>query len=178
MKNRYSVNEIPYLKNKKIFFDANVLIYVFWPTTPDNTKAKNYLNVFSKLLKNNISMFIDFIVLSEVINRILKIEYNNISNHEKENFKEFRNSIQGREIISTLYTQIKNKIIPNFSIIGKIFTKENLENFLENFSLDFNDNAIVSICKDNNFILCTNDFDFANEDIDILTANPKFFQKR
>lgn len=43
--------------------------------------------------------------------------------------------------------------------------------FVDANELDFVDKAIVSLCKENNLVLLTNDKDFKNADLDILTAN-------
>ena len=41
-------------------------------------------------------------------------------------------------------------------------------------SLDFNDKAIQSVCAKNNFVLLTNDIDYKETSLDILSANKKF----
>jgi len=38
-------------------------------------------------------------------------------------------------------------------------------------NLDFSDKAIVKICDKNQFVLLTNDLDFKNENIDILSCH-------
>lgn len=40
-------------------------------------------------------------------------------------------------------------------------------------SLDFNDKAIELICRENNFVLMTNDADYMGTSLEILTANNK-----
>jgi len=179
VKNRYSTKDIKTItNNRSVFFDANVLIYIFWPTTPSDAKAKSYSSIFTKLLKNKNPLIINFVILSEVINRILKIEYERYkaNNHEKVLFKQFRKSEEGRKIVSIIYSEIRNKIMRVFKISSKMFTKEDIESFLRKDSLDFNDNAIVSLCKYSNYVLCTHDADFTDEDIDIISSNSEFFK--
>ena len=48
-----------------------------------------------------------------------------------------------------------------------------LEELLVVDELDFNDKIIFSLCKEKNMVLLTNDSDFVQSDIDILSANPK-----
>lgn len=43
--------------------------------------------------------------------------------------------------------------------------------------LDFNDKAIVRICEENSLVLLTNDQDFKNSGLDILTGNPRILSK-
>ena len=67
---------------------------------------------------------------------------------------------------------VKDNILPNFEIQGKAYTKADIESFLQVDSLDFMDKAFIPICKENNCILLTNDKDFANTDIEILSSSP------
>jgi len=73
--------------------------------------------------------------------------------------------------LDDIYRIVKRKIVDNFSISGKSFTKTDIEGFLQNNGLDFSDKGIVALCKDNNFVLLTNDKDFATADVEILTSN-------
>ena len=41
--------------------------------------------------------------------------------------------------------------------------------------LDFSDKAIIKICEDNQFILLTNDTDFKNSYIDIVSCHKRMF---
>lgn len=180
MPNRYEINDIPSLKGRKIFIDANIIIYLFWPTA--STYWENaYASIFSGLLKQNISISLDFIVISEAVNRAIRIEYekhlqeNNIKK-ETLKFKEYRDSEAGRQTLEDIYQVISEKVLNKFLVTGKIFTKTEIESYLSVDCLDFNDKAIISLCKENNFIFLTNDKDFVNADIDILTSNPSLLK--
>lgn len=181
MNTRSSLDNISSIQNRKIFFDANILIYIFWPTHQHPYEEK-YSNYFSHVLKNkvnlNCSFSTDFIVISEICNRIIKIEYDNYLknvNLSKENlpFKTFRNKKEGKDTLKEIYSIIKNKILRNFTIIGKAFLKEDIEKCLCFDSLDFCDRAISQLCRENNCILLTNDIDFASTDLDIISSNPR-----
>lgn len=173
----YTSSDIAILKGRKIFFDANVLIYNFWSNY--SNWVDKYSTIFNSLLKQGNEMFVDYIVISEVVNRVIKIEYSNflqeknISNKELP-FKKYRNSKDGKEIIREIYATIQFKIINNFSIVGKDFTKSNLESFLIVDSMDFSDKAIAEICIENNFVLLTNDIDFIDSSLDVLSSNPRY----
>jgi predicted nucleic acid-binding protein len=58
-------------------------------------------------------------------------------------------------------------------VIGKAFSKQDIENCLVVDELDFVDKATVTLCQENALILLTNDKDFRDVDLDILTGNPK-----
>lgn len=76
MANCYTKSQIPQLKERTIFFDANILVYLFVPT--GNRYCENgYSSVFSLLIKQKNKFVVDFIVLSEFINRAIRIDYDN-----------------------------------------------------------------------------------------------------
>lgn len=176
MKKRYSSKDISSINNRQIFFDANVILYIFWPTGK-YTWEQHYSSVFGKLMRQNNTLATDFIVISETLNRVIRIEYQkylyerNLKDDDYK-FKEYRDSSDGKEVLNDIHTIVKSKILTKFSIIGKTFQKSDIETFLSVDSLDFSDKAILSLCKESNCILLTNDKDFAESDIEILTSHP------
>jgi predicted nucleic acid-binding protein len=172
MARKYRLDEIHTLKNMDIFFDTNVLIYIFWPTA-SYVFETNYSKALRNLQKQKNKLYISFIVISEAINRMLRIEYKKYTNYER--FKDFRHSYDGRQALDDIYTIVKNDILNSFEIMDKAFNKEEIENLLEMEDADINDLAIESICKENNMILLTNDSDFKHADIDLLSCNNKLF---
>ncbi len=169
MARKYRLNQINQLTNNDVFVDANVLIYIFWPT------GSYYENEYSKALKelrnqgNN--LYINFLVISEAINRMLRIEYSKSSAFNK--FKDYRNSTDAKQALADIYTIVKDDILTRFEVVDKEFNKEEIERFLVVEDIDINDKAILEVCKENNMILLTNDSDFKNSNIDLLTCNNK-----
>lgn len=175
MAQRYSLHNIGDLRGKKVFFDANVLIYLFWPTGGRNIE-NSYSSVFSKLLKQENKLYIDFLVVSEIINRTHRIEYtkylqNNDLVAQQCPYKQFRDYHEGKSALEDIYLIVQTYILNYFEVIGIVYTKENIEDYLHIENLDFIDKAILTLCKENDCILCTNDKDYRNVDIDILTTN-------
>ena len=172
MAGKYKLQDISKLDGRKIFVDANVLIYLFWPTGVFSWE-NNYASAFAQLLKQKNQMSVDFYVLSEVINRMIRTE------HKKQqpnvHYKDFRNSTEGQDALTDIYLVVKESILTQFNMIGKLYEKNELENFLVVDELDFIDKSTVSICQENNLILFTNDRDFKNTDIEVLTGNPLIF---
>ncbi len=169
MATNYKLQDYANLSGKDVFVDANVLIYLFWPTGQHSFEA-NYARVFRNLLRQGNSLYVDFLVISEVVNRVLRIEHQKLNSNQK--FKDFRNSQDGKDVISDIYLIVQNEILSSFKIIGKSFNKSDIEGFLIVEQLDFVDKATVSICSENNLVLLTNDRDFKNSGLDILTGNP------
>lgn len=166
----YKLQDVDKIGKSSLFFDANIIIYLFWPSGRYFFE-ENYAKVFKYLLKNGNTLCVDFLVISEVINRILREEHKKINPTQK--FKDFRNSQDGKETIKDIYTIVEDTILNQFKIIEKPINKQYIQEFLQIDELDFIDKAIVSLCKENSLILITNDTDFKNSNLDILTGNLK-----
>jgi predicted nucleic acid-binding protein len=74
MPERIQIHEINKLAGRTVFFDANVFLDIFWPTGR-NSNTVLYSRLYKNCIQQQIPVAIDFIVLSEVINRAFRIEY-------------------------------------------------------------------------------------------------------
>lgn len=177
MAKKYSLNEIKLLGDRKFFFDANILLYIFWPTGA-YALEKSYSALFKSLLNNKCEMIVDMTVVSETINRAHRIEYKKhiqiLGLTEKQfTYKNYRNSQEGKDAMSDIYTIIEDNVLKVFSVVGKAFIKSEIESMLVVETIDINDKAIAMLCRENNFILTTNDADFNCADLELLSANTK-----
>ncbi|MBN2682951.1 MAG: PIN domain-containing protein [Bacteroidales bacterium] len=170
MATNYKLQDFTQLAERNIFVDANVLIYLFWPTGQHSFEY-DYARVFRNILRQGNNLFVDFLVISEVINRVIRIEHKKINPNQK--FKDFRNSQDGKAVLRDIFIIVKDDILNRFNVVGKSFEKKEIESFLTVDELDVIDKATVTICFENNLVLLTNDRDFKNSGIDILTGNPR-----
>ena len=172
MKGRYNKNTVAQIAGKSVFFDANILLYLFWHTGA-NKWERHYASIFGLLLKQQNQLVVDFMVVSEVINRAMRIEYEKykISTGLNCKYKTYRNSTDGENALKAIYIIIKNNVLNYFLVDGKINTKSDIESYLTVDHLDFNDKSIVSLCLEKGYILFTNDGDYSACDVDILSAN-------
>lgn len=176
MATKYSTQNIPAVINRKVFFDANVLLYIFWPSGSYHWE-NIYSSVYARLVRQQNELLVDFIVISEIVNRAIRLEHdkyllaNNLTRSTLP-FKKYRNSIDGETALMDIYLMIETDILNTFTVVGKSFTKPDIQSFLTVDSLDFGDKAILSTCQENACILLTNDVDYKTSAIDILTSNP------
>ncbi len=63
MPTKYRLQDFPQLANKDIFVDANVLIYLYWPTG-QHFFEQNYATVIGNLLRQGNNLCIDYMVWS------------------------------------------------------------------------------------------------------------------
>ncbi|MCH7397872.1 PIN domain-containing protein [Belliella sp. DSM 107340] len=172
----HRLQDFALLNDRDIFVDANVLIYLFWPTGQHHFE-RNYARVFGNLLRRGNSLYVDFLVISEIVNRAIRAEYEkylltNSMTKSQLNFKDYRNSQDGQDSLNDIYIIVNSDILGNFKVVEKPFNKNNIKNLLVVDELDFIDKALVSICTEHNLVLLTNDRDFKNSGLDILTGNP------
>jgi len=171
---RYKLEDYTKIRERDIFVDANVLIYLFWPTG-SHFFERSYAHLFRNLLRQGNKLFVDIFIISEVINRVIRTEHK--KNNPASEYKEFRKSSIGRRALNDVYIIIKNYVLNHFQVIGKNFNCMEISSFLIVDELDFVDKVIMSVCKENNLVLLTNDADFKNSDLDIISGNPKIFDK-
>lgn len=176
MATKYSTQNIPSVINRKVFFDANVLLYIFWPSGSYHWESY-YSTAYARLLRQGNELLVDFIVISEIVNRAIRLEHdkyllaNNLTRSALP-FKKYRNSADGETALADIYLMIETDILNSFTVVGKSFTKPDIQSFLTVDSLDFGDKAILSTCQENACVLLTNDVDYKTSAIDILTSNP------
>lgn len=181
MSNKYNSSDIHIITDKKIFLDANILIYLFGFGTHSSANWENqYANLYTKLNNQNNIFVVDYIVISEFVNRAIRIEYDNylISNNLNRStfkYKDYRNSLDGKEALNDIYITLNDNILNEFEVIEKSYSKDDLMVMCKVDELDFSDKAIIKICEDNQFILLTNDTDFKNSHIDIVSCHKKMF---
>lgn len=175
MANKFSTQDISAVINRKVFFDANILIYIFWPSGSQYWE-NIYSTAYGRLVRQGNEKFVDFIVISEIVNRAIRLEYDkflfvNGFNRSNFSFKKYRNSIDGQRALADIYLMIETEILNTFTVVCKSFDKSEIQSFLTVDLLDFGDKAILSTCQENACILLTNDVDYKTSTIDILTSN-------
>lgn len=179
MSNRYNLSNIHNIIDKKIFLDANILIYLFGFGTYSSANWEDqYANLYTKLNNQNNIFVVDYIVISEFVNRAIRIEYDNylISNNLDRStfkYKDYRNSLDGKEALKDIYLTLEDDILTDYEVIEKSYSKDDLMLMCKVDEFDFSDKAIIKICEDNNLILLTNDTDFKNSSIDIISCHKK-----
>ena len=176
MLTRYETRDLNRLLSENFFFDTNILLYLFYSHTID-WASKAYSGIYISMLHNAVKIFIDNTVLSEFINRILRIEYDTkmktLPEDELVPFKKFRDTSEGQEAVEHANNLVMN-ILKFIQIDGEIMNKMDIQSILIVDSLDYNDKIIEHLCEKKGYILVTNDLDFKDSDIAILSAHHGF----
>lgn len=177
MKNKvYDLSTYAFSKGEHLLLDANVWLYLFH--APSDTLpwfVKNYSAAFKNMLSAKAYLALDALILSEYLNRYCRIEYSALYKGKYKDFKVFRQSSD--------YTSVGNGAAFFAREILKLCTRQDhpfsacdVDQALTDFecgTCDFNDRLFVETCRHNGWKFVTNDGDFTNGGIEVLTSNPK-----
>lgn len=182
-KNRaHDAGSYPFQKGEPILLDANVWIYLMFPSAqPTPWYAKSYSSVLKQILSVGAQPVIEALVLSEYLNRYWRVEW--------------KAWLKRNPALASQFTEDKAfRLSPHFQPIGaaavadaqKILnlcqvadTPMQLCNLTEIFTefgagtLDFNDGVLVETCRLRGWKMLTHDRDMKVGDVDVLTTNPK-----
>ena len=183
----YSVKD-----NTNYFLDANIWLKILVPKINATYKDKQYYNLFEQIIaKTKCKIVVPALVLSEVINRILRDVHMGkfISKLKKANpeFKPdsgfYKNVFRPSEEFIIAYTmvcyEIKNFHTSIQLIPDGLGTDFKFKHILSDppKGLDFNDYFYYNICKKNNYTIITDDKDFWVEGVEIVTLSQTLLDK-
>lgn len=169
------VASYPFQNTDSVLLDTNIWLYLFpAPSNPSAYFQTQYSGIFRSMLSAKVNMIFDVLVLGEYINRYARIEHK-ASTMAQDDYKRFRNSPLFDRVAKTISTNI-SQIIRHASRCDFLFSKIDLNSLLvdfENKHQDVNDCLLIETCIKNNWKLLTNDADFTDGGIEVLTLNRK-----
>lgn len=174
---RYEINQLDQLMSENFFLDTNILLYLFYSHTVD-WASRSYSALYKQMLERGMKMYIDNTVLSEFINRVIRIEYDLKMRMTPDNiipFKRFRDTEDGQNAVFHANGLVKS-MLQFIRINGEVMDKTDIQSILIVDTLDYNDKIIEHLCQNKGYILITNDTDFKESDIDILSAHRGFYE--
>ena len=180
MKNKvYDLSSYSFSSDEQVLLDTNIWLYLYpAPMRPSYKFAAQYSKAFKALVSAEAQLVLDPMVLSEYLYRYTRIEFNANYKSKYSNFKDFRNSSHFSKFASGVETFAK-EILSVCQIHSIPANELDLDQALSAFSAggeDFNDALLVDICKKRNLKLMTNDGDFQDGGIEVLTTNKKLIK--
>jgi predicted nucleic acid-binding protein len=177
MKNKaYDLSKYVFSNGEPLLLDANVWLFLFpAPSDIPPRFVKDYSAAFKQMLTAKVHLPLDALILSEYLNVYCHIEWNALHKANYKKFKDFRKSPdyasvgQGASIYGRRIIKLCTRHDHPFSV-------SDVEQVLVDFecgACDFNDGLFVEICRHNGWKFVTNDADFTNGGIEVLTSNPK-----
>ena len=176
-----SISSYSFKPEDRLFLDTNIWMFVYGPNSQDESRQEEvdvYSGAFKNMVEAKSKIYIDVLVVSEFINRYARIQFN-IQKEEKKqyfkNFKRFRQSEEFKPIAKAIADDTK-RLLKHCTRIESGFETLNIEAIVDEYSegkSDFNDQVIAAICKREELRLVTDDGDFADAGISILTLTGK-----
>lgn len=180
MRNKaFNLSSYSFCEGEQILVDTNIWLYLFpAPGTPPKWETTQYSQAFSRLVAAKAQPVLDPMVLSEYLNRYAQIEWEGNYKSQYRTFKQFRNSASFVTIAASIDSFAKK--IMGFCKIHSISADQlDLNQALTDFvqgRVDFTDAILVDVCRKENIKLLTNDGDFQDGGIEVLTSNTRLLQ--
>ena len=177
--NIHNASTYSFSSNDQILLDANIWLYLFSPPcNPQGREARQYGHVFKKMQAAKAIIVTDQFLISEYLNRYVRIEFGAVKAQYNNSYKLFRKS-SSFPLVATAASSFAKKIISLSVHHGNIIDLAMITNAVNDFQkakIDFNDSFFVQLCQRNHYKLLTNDVDFYNSPIEIITCHPKMLR--
>jgi predicted nucleic acid-binding protein len=180
MRNKaYDLVAYNFSRDEPLLFDTNVWLYLF-PAPSDKLPyyATRYSSALKRMLAAGVHLALDAMVLSEYLNRYCRIEWEARFRVVHPKFKPFRTSPDFAPVGQNA-TAYARRILKLCSRHDHPFEAANVNQVLTDFGgglQDFNDGLLADICRQRGWKLVTNDGDFTEGGIEVLTANHRLLQ--
>lgn len=174
--NAMSVQNYRFRKTDGLFLDANIWLFIVGPLQ-NRYKTAVYSSAFRRILEAGSKIFVDVLVISEVINRYARTKWH-LSPSRNVRFKEFRNSSEFGPIAKGIADDVR-RIVEHCSRIESGFGSVDIDGLMDEYEdggSDFNDQIIRELCRSKGLKLITDDGDFNSQGIAVLTANQRLLR--
>ncbi len=181
MKKIIDINSYIPSKTDNFIFDTNIWLYLFCPL--GGYKAliiQKYENFLVKVIKANSSIFLTSLILSEFINRYVRLDFNIKNQIHPGQYPDFKKDYYTSQdflnTIKTVQATIRQQMVKIAKNIDDKFSNYNMTDIMNDIDkVDFNDLCIEELASISKCKIVTDDKDFkiTSKGVEILTSNPK-----
>ena len=177
---RFRPDQYDFQEGDALFFDTNIWLFLLDPFgDPSDSRIVAYSAAYKRILKARCALFTDDTVVGEFINRALKLGHEADIRHglADPSWKRYRTSDEfGYSLERT--TALANEILSACQLLHADPDWPQILSDMKQRQRDLNDEILVRICQHHDLILVTDDGDFTQADLDIISANSAFFRRR
>jgi predicted nucleic acid-binding protein len=176
MKNRAEdITRYTFQATDALLLDANVWYLIYGPNRPDDNRVAVYSGALAKILAARSQIYIDVLIVSEFINRYARLKYNILrsSSGMPADFKQFRKSPAFKPIAQDIAADVK-QVLKHCTRVESGFSVLDINALVDEYEkgdADFNDQVLTELCKSKGLTLVTDDADFKDRGLTIVTAN-------
>ena len=159
-----------------LLLDANIWLFLYCPHgDPKAYGPAVYSAAFKNILAAKSRIYVSSIILGEFIYRYCRLAHGLLfaKNAAPEDFKDFRRTAPFKQVAKAV-SDAGRRVLKDARPIDDNFTAVDVLQILADFEAgkqDFNDLLIGEICRRNKLTLVTDDEDFSDQGVPILTAN-------
>lgn len=156
----------------ELLLDTNIWLLVYGPQKPGDPRVDVYSQAFSKILTAKSRIYIDVLIVSELINVWIK-QHRKLVAPRTKNLKEFRESADFKPVAQNIAADVK-RVLRHCIRVADGFELLAIESLIDEYALgdfDFNDQVLTALCKRTGLKLVTDDGDFKGREIPVITAN-------
>lgn len=161
-------------------FDTNIWLFLFCPIANHKSfVVDKYSRFYFKILKSDAKIYTTTLILSEFINRYLRIDCTINEIAAKDFKKTYRPSAECTNTLKLIEDTVKRKILPNVVCLDDEMTKISFDDvFRDCFSSDFTDSYFANLIRGKDISILTDDGDFSYYSLthNIFTGNPKLIK--
>ena len=181
MSNKYFIKDYEPCNDDRFFFDANIWIGLFVSLGGWHSEIRGQYDGFlKKVIEKKATIYISSLILSEFINRYLKLEYNlyvAYSGNENMRLKEYREEEDYKRVLKSINEDIEHRILEISKRLHDHFSEIPISGIINDFQnrIDFNDAYYHQLATIKGLKLVTHDGDFRKIfcKVDLITANRK-----
>jgi len=165
-------------KYHRLLIDTNVWLYLNGPQVRDDDKSRKYSDALKRIRRAESHVLTDVLVLSEFINRYLRIKYKVWKRRKEVEFKGFRSSTDYPAVAKDTANAVR-VILKVCRPVDTALESIDMEALLIDFEKnrrDFNDQVLAETCRSQDLTLITHDGDFRGYEITVLTANNRLLE--
>jgi len=169
-----NINNLSNVKERKIFVDANIFMFVD-SVVDYNGRTTKYSDAYFKLRDNN-QLFTNEMIISEYCNRAFKYNFEvQLLDDSSLKFKKFRESSDGKEALSTIFDSV-NHFLTDVQLLSVKDCYPDIMKIMNEIlsgKIDITDSVIANICLERKFLVMSDDSDlFCKSDLEVITGNP------
>jgi predicted nucleic acid-binding protein len=157
----------------ELLLDTNVWFSIYGIREPGDRRATIYSRALGRILAAGCRIYIDALIVSEFINRYARVKYGLIDPGVP--FKVFRGGPMFKLIAQGIAVDAK-KVMKHCTQLESDFETLDVEALLDEYAdgdEDFNDLVLAELCKSRGLKLVTDDGDFRDKGLSIVTGNAR-----
>lgn len=150
-------------------FDTNVWLYIYGPLAgSEKRKQSQYASLLRDIVDRKAGLFITSMVLSEYINRVLRIEFEQWKKHNglynADYKRDYRTTEDFQDALADVKAQVKDILYNVTQKRPDDFNNIDIDGIVNSMSnsADFNDVYLVRCCERGNMCFVSDDKDIVN----------------